>query len=116
MLIRIKNLKLKTIIGVYDWEKNFNREIIVNAEIEINDSKSASSDKLSDTIDYDQITKKIKDLATKKRFKLIEKLAGEIVKKIMEDGRIKRCRVEIDKMKVVEEVESFSVTIEKFKK
>lgn len=116
MLIKIKNLRLKTTIGVYDWEKNFNREIIINAEIEVKNSKSTTSDKLCDTIDYDQITKNIKEVATKNHFKLIEKLAGEIIKKIMQDKRITRCKVEIDKMKVVKDVESFSVTLEKVRK
>ncbi len=116
MLIRIKNLRLQTIIGVYDWEKKSTREIIINAEIETKNTKSTITDKLSDAIDYAELTKKIKDLVIKSRYNLIEKLAGEIIKKIMEDRRIRRCKVEIDKMKAVEEVESFSVIIEKIKK
>lgn len=116
MLIKIKNLRLKTIIGVYDWEKKSSREIVINAEVETNNTKSTTSDKLSDAIDYAELTTKIKDLVVKSRYNLIEKLAGEIVKKIMQDSRIKRCKVEIDKMKAVEGVESFSVTIEKTKK
>ena len=116
MIIKIKNLRLKTKIGVYDFEKNLNREIIINAEIEIKNDKSASSDKLSDTVDYDNLTTQIKNLVKENQFKLIEKLAGEIVKKIMKDQRIKRCKVEIDKTKAIKEVESFSVIIEKTRK
>ena len=33
---------------------------------------------------------------------------------IMEDSRIKRCKIEIDKVGAVEAVESFSVTIEQY--
>jgi len=116
MIIKIKNLRLKTKIGVYDWEKNFNREIIINAEIEVKNSKSINSDKLCDTVDYDELTAKIKEVVAKNYFKLIEKLAGEIIKKIMQDRRITRCKVEIDKMKVVKDVESFSVILEKKQK
>jgi dihydroneopterin aldolase len=116
MIIKIKNLRLKTKIGVYDFEKNLNREIIINAEIEIKSDKATNSDKLSDTVDYAEITTEIKNLVKENQFKLIEKLAGEIVKKIMENKRIKRCKVEIDKTKAIKEVESFSVTVEKFRK
>lgn len=116
MLIKIKNLRLQTIIGVYDWEKKSHRELIINVEVETKNTKSTTSDKLSDAIDYAELTTKIKDLVLKSRYNLIEKLAAEVIKKIMQDSRIKRCKVEIDKMKTVEEVESFSVTIEKTKK
>jgi FolB domain-containing protein len=115
MIVKIKNLKLKTILGVYDWEKTFDREIVINVEMETDFVNAAQSDNLNDAIDYDIITSKIKNLITKKRFKLIEKMTQEVLEVILEDDRIKKCKVEIDKVGVVEGVESFSVTIEKTK-
>lgn len=112
MLIKIKNFRLKTIIGIHEWEEKVDREIIINAEIDTDFVASLHSDNIADTIDYDNIITKIKNLISKNRFKLIEKLAQEIMNKIMEDNRIKRCKLEVDKVGVVESVESFSVTIE----
>ncbi|OFW80437.1 MAG: dihydroneopterin aldolase [Alphaproteobacteria bacterium RIFCSPLOWO2_01_FULL_40_26] len=112
MLIKIKNLKLKTIIGVHEWEEKIDREIIINAEIETDKTDAINSDRLSDTIDYDVIITDIKNLVENNRFNLIEKLAGEIMKKIMKNRNIKRCRLEVDKVGVVDCVESFSITIE----
>lgn len=116
MLIKIKNLRLKTILGVYDWEENIDREIIINAEIQTDLIDSLKSDDIADTIDYDSIIATIKNLITKKRFKLIEKMAAELINEIMQDQRIKRCKLEIDKVGVVEGVDSFSVTIEQERK
>jgi dihydroneopterin aldolase len=112
MLIKIKNLKLKTILGVHAWEENINREIIINAEVETNNLSSLSSDDIKDTIDYDILILKIKNLVNSKRFKLIEKMAAEIMREIMEDARISRCKLEIDKVGVIADVDSFSVTLE----
>ena len=112
MLIKIKNLKLKTILGVHAWEENINREIIINAEIETNNLSSLSSDDIKDTIDYDILILKIKNLISSKRFKLIEKMAAEIMREIMEDTNISRCKLEIDKVCVIADVDSFSVTLE----
>lgn len=111
MLIKIKNLRLRTFLGVYDWEKNHDREIIINAEITTDYNNSLETDEISDTLDYSVLIAKIKTLVAQKRFKLIEKLAAQIMKKIMEDKRIKKCTLEVDKVGVVEGVESFSVTI-----
>lgn len=112
MLIKIKNLRLTTIIGVHEWEGKIDREIVINATIETDFVKALSSDDIADTIDYDVIITKIKNLIAENRFKLIEKLAQMVMNKIMEDSRVKRCQLEIDKVGVVESVDSFSITIE----
>ncbi len=112
MLIKIKNLRLKTILGVHAWEETIDREIIINAEIETNEVASLASDNIDDTINYDEIIFKIKNLVKSKRFKLIEKMTAEILDKIMQDKRISRCKVEVDKVGVIDDVDSFSVTLE----
>lgn len=114
MLIKIKNLKLKTIIGVYEWEEKFLREIIINAEIETDFLQSTVSDDIADTVDYELVSNKIKKLVAQNRYKLIEKLAAEIVNLILEDKKIKRCKVEVDKVGIIENSDSVAVVIEKF--
>jgi FolB domain-containing protein len=112
MLLKIKNLKLKTILGVHKWEENIDREIIINIEIETNFEQSLASDKIEDAIDYDKISYEVKNLIAKKRFKLIEKMAQELLTKIMQDERIFRCKIEVDKVGAIDFVESASVTLE----
>lgn len=111
MIIKIKNLKLKTILGIHEWEKTFDREIIINAEIHTNFNKSLITDEIVDAIDYDEIVTNIKNLVAKERFKLVEKMAQEIMDLIMSDQRISHCKLEIDKVGAVEFLDSFSVTI-----
>ncbi len=112
MLIKIKNLRLKTNLGIHDWEQNFERQIIINAEIETDNESSLKSDKIEDTIDYQVITENIQNLIANNRFKLIEKMAQEILEIIMSDQRVKRCKVELDKVGAIDCVESFSIVIE----
>ncbi len=112
MIIKIKNLKLHTKIGVFDWEKNVDREIIINAEMSTNSTKSLYSDDISDAIDYNQITSKIKNLVATNNFDLVEKMAQTIMDGILEDKRIKKCTLEIDKVGAVENLQSFAVIIE----
>lgn len=112
MKIKIKDFKLKTNLGIYDWEKNFEREIIINLEIEINDSKSVISDNIADTVDYELIYNQIKQLISSKKYNLIEKMAQEILDLIMLDRRIHKCKIEIDKMNIFDEVRSCAVSLE----
>lgn len=110
MIIKIKNLEINTNIGVYDWENDHNRKLVFNVVIESDDEKSMKSDDLTDTIDYDSITNQIKDYVQNNRCKLIEKMVGDILDLIMSDKRISKCTLEIDKLKVYDFVDSFSVS------
>jgi FolB domain-containing protein len=116
MILKIKNLKLKTILGVHQWEGKIDREIIINAKIETNHLKSLESDEISDSIDYDLIVSKIKNLIATSRFKLVEKMAQQVMNEILQDKRITKCKLEIDKVGAVEGLESFSVQIEQSNK
>jgi len=113
MKIKIKDFKLKTNIGIYDWEKKFEREILINLEIDVGYSQSLYSDSIEDTVDYEIIYNQIKNLVNTKKFKLIEKMAQEIVDLIMLDLRIKKIKIEIDKMHIFEEVRSCAICLEK---
>jgi 7,8-dihydroneopterin aldolase/epimerase/oxygenase len=112
MIIKIKNLRLKTVIGVYEWEEAIDREIIINAEISTNFDKALKTDELTDAIDYDHLVSKIKNLVSSTRYKLIEKMAQDMMEAILEDDRITKCKLEIDKVGAVESLDSFSITIE----
>jgi len=113
VLIKIKNLRLKTIVGIHDWENHVDRELIINAEIQTNQTDSFTSDNIADTVDYEELVSKIKNLIQSKRFKLIEKMTAEILDKIMEDKRIARCKLEIDKVGALTDIDSFSITLER---
>ena len=71
MIIKIKNLRLKTILGIHPWESEFEREIMINAEIETNFEQAFISDDIEDTLDYDYIFNKITNLVKNNKLKNI---------------------------------------------
>ena len=110
MRIKVKNLRLKTIIGMHAWEENVKRDIIINAQIDTDYTDSTITDDIEDTIDYAKIVDSLKNIA-KKRFKLVEKMAQEMVNEIMKDKKVKKCQLELDKVGALEDLESFSVSL-----
>lgn len=112
MLLKIKNLRLQTIIGIYDWEQDIQRDIIINAEIELKNEDILKTNNLEDSLDYEEIVNKIKDL-TKNKFDLVENFANEIANIIISYKNVKRTKVEVDKVGAVDKLESFSVVISK---
>ena len=111
MIIKIKNLKINASLGIYDWERKNEREILINVEMGINEESSTITGDILDTVDYDAITVEIKKIVNSKHFSLIEELAKAILDLIMQNNKVLKCRVEIDKLNAVEGVESFSVIL-----
>lgn len=112
MIIRIKNLRLRTIIGIFDWEREHKQDLILNMRLEFDGSKASSSDKIEDAVDYKKINKKIIDFVEKSDFFLLEKLAQSVVDLMLENPKVTRAQVEIDKPGALRFADSVSVECE----
>jgi dihydroneopterin aldolase len=112
MKIIIKNLQVKTIIGVHAWEKKKPRDIFITLEIEFDGTKPAKTDSISDTPNYDEISAMLTDETTKSRFELIEKLAVHLLYKVMEDPQISYAKIEISKPGAIPDAETVCVVEE----
>lgn len=111
MIVRIKNLRLKVIIGIDQWERKKKQAIVINIEYEIKNIKAHKTDKIQDTLNYRTLTKKIVKHVTSSRYFLLEKLAHNILKIILENKRITWAKVEVDKLKALRFSDSVSVEV-----
>jgi D-erythro-7,8-dihydroneopterin triphosphate epimerase len=109
--VRIKNLRLRTIIGTNKAERKNLQDIIVNITLEFDSSKAEISDKIRDATNYRTITKTVIKFIEKSRFYLLEKLCRKILDIIMSDKRIKSAAVEIDKPGALRFADSVSVEL-----
>ena len=95
--IRITDLKLRTIIGINDWERKQKQDILINIKMEYDVTKAVKSDNIKDTIDYKAITKKIIKAVEPSKFFLLEKLTNFILDIVMDNPRIKEATVRVYK-------------------
>ncbi len=110
MVIRIKNLRLRTIIGINDWERNAAQDVIVNVEIVFDGNRVAETGHIEDTVDYKKIKKQIIKQIESSKFYLLDKLAGHILGIVMEDEKVIRASIEIDKPHALRFADSVSVS------
>ncbi|MDZ7373332.1 MAG: dihydroneopterin aldolase [candidate division KSB1 bacterium] len=109
MLIRIKNLRLRTILGVEDWERRERQDVVINVEVEFDGSDAVQSDKLEHTLDYKALTKRIIQEVESSRFHLLETLAQHVLNLVLEQERVIAARVEVDKPNALRFADSVSV-------
>lgn len=109
MIIRVKNLKLRTTIGIFDWERKIKQDIIINYAFRIDGILVRDNDAIESTVDYKTLNKKIIKEVEESEFFLIEKLAQHILNLIMSNDRVKEATVEVDKPNALHYSDSVSV-------
>ncbi len=111
MIIRIKDLRLRTIIGCNNWEREKKQDITINIVMDCDSEKAVTSDDINDTTDYREITKNIIEAVEESEFFLIERLAGFILEIIMLRPGVLSATVEVDKPQALRFSRSVSVEV-----
>ena len=96
-LIKINDLKVRTIIGAHPWERVNKQEIAIHIAFEYDASKACSSDGLKDALNYEAVAAQVIKIAQRSRYALLEKLAARIIKGVMSDRRVQAAFVRVDK-------------------
>jgi D-erythro-7,8-dihydroneopterin triphosphate epimerase len=96
-VIRINDLKVRTLIGAYPWEKVNKQELVINITIEYDASKACRSDKLQDALNYDSVAAKAVKTAERSHHTLLEKLTSKLLQGIMSDRRVLAAHVRVGK-------------------
>ncbi len=110
--VHIRDLRVRTIIGVNPDERTRQQEIVLNITL-YTDHSAAVSDDIADVIDYSTLNKKVIALVEGSQFFLIEKLALAVTELCMSDERVSRAIVTVDKPGVVRYTRSVAVTVDR---
>jgi D-erythro-7,8-dihydroneopterin triphosphate epimerase len=111
MFVCIKNLRVSGILGVYEEERRAERDIVINVRVEYDARTAIRTDSLEDALDYKQVRDRIVNFVQRTRFKLLEKLADGIVQELIEDARIQKVELEVDKPHALRLAESVSAIL-----
>jgi D-erythro-7,8-dihydroneopterin triphosphate epimerase len=110
-VIKIKNLRLRTYIGINEDEIKNKQDVVINAKIQYNASDAANTDNMDNALNYRTITKKIIALVEQQRFSLLEKLTAEVLAITAEHPSVKYAEVEVDKPHALRFADSVSLTL-----
>jgi len=95
--IQIKDLQLRTIIGINEEERRDRQDVLINIVLCADTRAAGASDDIDDAVNYRTITKRIIRLVEESQFCLVEKLAAEIATTCLQDPRVESARVRVEK-------------------
>lgn len=96
--IYINDLVLGCIIGVFPEERLAKQDITLNVQLETDLRAAGLSDALTDTVDYFAITESIRAMVEASEFQLIESIAERTAAICLQDKKVRRARVHIEKL------------------
>jgi FolB domain-containing protein len=109
----IKDLLVRSIIGIRDWEREKPQDILINITAITDTSRAAQSDNITDCVDYSALAKKVQAHAeTSARF-TVEALANDLARICLEQKGVQKVIVRVEKPGAVRFARSVGVEIER---
>jgi dihydroneopterin aldolase len=112
-VVVVKDLRFKTIIGLWDWERQMQQIVSIDLEMAWDMSRAAKSEDLSDALDYKSVSQRVEKFVQEKKFKLVEAAADGIAAMIMSDFGVPWIKVAIHKPHAVTGSQSVGVIVER---
>ncbi|MDW8099726.1 MAG: dihydroneopterin aldolase [Anaerolineae bacterium] len=111
--IHIADLLLRTVIGINAEERRERQDVLINIVLYTDTRRAGETDDINDAVNYRTLTKQVIHLVENSQFYLIERLAAEIAALCLEDPRVERARVTVEKPGALRFARSVGVTIER---
>jgi D-erythro-7,8-dihydroneopterin triphosphate epimerase len=110
--IHIKDLFLRTIIGLNEDERRNKQDVVINITL-YTDHTAAISDNIADTVNYKTIAKQTIKLVEESQFYLVEKMALKIADICLADPRVERAVITVEKPGALRFARSVGVTVDR---
>jgi len=112
-IIFLRNLRIETIIGIFDWEREIKQAVFIDLEMAADVRKGAATDQIEDTLDYKAISKAVITFVEASQFQLIETLAERVAALILNDFNVPWVRLTLNKKGAIRDADDVGVIIER---
>lgn len=111
--IFLDELKVETIIGIWDWERKIRQTVVIDLEMSADIARAAATDKVEDTLNYKLVAKRIQAFVGDSSFRLVETLAERIAGIVREEFGVAWVKVKVHKPGAIRGSRDVGVEIER---
>ncbi|MBF0470051.1 MAG: dihydroneopterin aldolase [Gammaproteobacteria bacterium] len=112
-IIYLNDLRIETIIGIYDWEREVKQVVTLDLEMAGDVARAAKQDAIEDTINYKEVAKRLLEYVGASQFQLVETLAERVAAIILDEFGVPWVRVRVNKGGAVRFAGDVGVIIER---
>lgn len=113
-LILIEGLKVETVVGCFDWERQIKQPLLLDLKIWVDLSAAAQSDRLDDTLNYAEICDIASQTIIDAAPELIEHAAGLVVNALFDQYQaIEKINITVRKPAIISAAQSVGIQLER---
>lgn len=112
-IVFIEDLRIDTVIGIYDWERRIRQTVALDIEMRFDNTRPAASDRIEDTLDYKAVSKRLIAYVEAAECQLVETLAERCAAIILDEFGVSHVRLRLAKPGAVRGSKSVGVQIER---
>lgn len=109
----INELCVDTIIGIYNWERQVRQTISLDLEMACDITQAAATDDIQFALNYKAVAKRLIAFIEGSEFLLVERLAEEVAKIVMNEFGVSWLRLSVHKPGALRGARDVGVTIER---
>ncbi|GAB4123585.1 MAG: bifunctional dihydroneopterin aldolase/7,8-dihydroneopterin epimerase [Sideroxydans sp.] len=112
-IIFLRDLKVVTLIGIYEREKRVPQTLQIDLDIALPNSRACQSDDIRDALDYAEVARHIQSVLSAGHFSLLEALAEHIAQIILKDFNAPWVKVSVAKLQAIRDCRQVGICIER---
>ena len=115
-IVYIRELEIRTIIGIFDWEREQRQVVSLDLEMAANNKAAAATDTIEHALDYKAVAKRLIDFIEGSEFFLVETLAERVASIVMDEFDVPWVKLRLGKPGAVTGSKDVGVIIERGEK
>lgn len=115
-IVYIRDLKVDTIIGIYDWEREVRQTVSLDIEMSFDIREAARTDNIEHTLNYKAVAKRLIAFIEGSEFLLVETMAEQAADIVRSEFNVSWLRLRLSKPGAVRGARDVGVIIERGQK
>ena len=112
-IVYIRGLEVKTVIGVYDWERKIRQAVVIDLDMAHDNRKAAATDDITHALDYKAVCDRVTAFIESSEFQLLETMAEQIATIVRKDFGVPWLRIRVGKPEAISNAKDVGVVLER---
>lgn len=96
-IVYIRDLKVDTVIGIFEWERSIRQTVSLDLEMATDIRKAAASDHIDDALDYKAVGKRLIAFIQSSEYQLVETLSEKVAEIILQEFNVGWLKLRLSK-------------------
>jgi dihydroneopterin aldolase len=96
-IVFIRDLRIDTIIGIYDWEREVRQTVSLDLEMATDIRQAAATDDIQYALNYKSVAKRLIAFIEGSQFLLVERMAEEVAQIVQAEFDVSWVRLRVSK-------------------